>query len=208
MSSMAKPTFSDINNLLRELILPFYEIERDLSLPIQDHRNETDAEHSWGLAMMVCALAPQIDPKLDVGKACMLAVVHDLVEIYAGDTSVWAAASDHATKHDREQKALKTIKQKFPVFPNLTDLISEYENKETAEARFVWALDKFIALLTLYEDKGYYYLRDKIPKERFEKQFVEHRKKAHAHPIVKEYYEELRSAFDAHPEYFHQAKVK
>jgi 5'-deoxynucleotidase YfbR-like HD superfamily hydrolase len=202
----AKPTFSDIEKLFHGIIMPFYQIERDLSLPIQNHRNETDAEHSWSLALAACALTPQIDPKLDAGRTCQLAVVHDLVEVFAGDTSVWAKAKDHATKHERELKAQETIKEKFPMFPNVSALITEYEDKKSPESRFIWALDKFMALLALYEDKGYYYLRDKISKERFDKQFVEHRKKAHAHPVVGEYYEELVAAFAAHPEYFYQEK--
>lgn len=200
----AKPTFSEIEELYHGLILPFYQIERDLSLPIQGHRNETDAEHSWTLALSVCALAPQIAPTLNIGKCCMLAVVHDLVEVYAGDTSLWAAPEQQATKHNRERQALSTIKKNFNAFPAISELITEYEQKQTEEAVFVWALDKFIALLTLYEDKGYYYLRDKITKDKFDKQFIEHRKKANSHPAVGEYYEKLVEGFNAHPEYFYR----
>jgi len=201
---MAKPSFEDVESLIKELVLPFYALERDLSLPIQNHRNETDAEHSWSLALLTLALGPQIDPKLDVNKACVFAVVHDLVEVYAGDTSVWAADKHHATKHERELAALQKIKQRFTKFPHLAKTIEEYEDKSTNEARFVYALDKFLALLMLYEDRGYYYQRDKITKHRFDKQFEPHRKKAHSHKAVAEYYEELRKEFDTHPEYFYQ----
>ncbi len=195
--------FEDIKMLVHELILPFYQLERDLSLPIQNHRNETDAEHSWSLALLVLALAPKIDPKVDVHKACSFAVIHDLVEVYAGDTSVWAANDQHATKHEREAKALKIIKEHFKQFPSLGQLIEEYESKNSNEALFVFALDKFLALLMLYEDKGYYYHRDKITKQRFDKQFELHRKKAKSHKEVSKYYELLRAEFDAHPEFFY-----
>jgi len=199
---MSKPSFEDLQVFLRDLILPFYEIERDLSLPIQNHRNENDAEHSWGLAVMALSLAPQIDKKLDVGKIAIYAIVHDLVEVFAGDTSVWAAPEALASKNEREQAAIKVLAKRFPKFPALSQFITDYDRKDTPEAKFVFALDKFLALLTLYEDKGYYYLNNKITKERFEKQFEVHRKKAHSHDNVAEYYEELRAAFDAHPEYF------
>lgn len=76
---MSQPDFSDIQQLVRQLVLPFYTLERDLPLPIQNHRNENDAEHSWSLALLACSLAPEIDPQLDVGKICQYAVVHDLV---------------------------------------------------------------------------------------------------------------------------------
>ncbi len=201
---MKKPEFTDIQDLVRELILPFYALERDLSLPIQDHRNETDAEHSWSLAVLALALAPSIDSKLDANKACMFAVIHDLVEIYAGDTSVWAADEHHASKHVREIEALKQIQKKFNKFPAIGRLIEEYENKDSNEALFVYSLDKFLALLMLYEDKGYYYLRDKITKQRFDRQFEPHRKKAQSHKEVAKYYEQLRAEFDAHPEYFYK----
>jgi 5'-deoxynucleotidase YfbR-like HD superfamily hydrolase len=200
---MTRPTFSDIQKLFRELVIPFYEIERDLPLPIQDHRNENDAEHSWTLALGVCALAPRVDPDIDVGRACMLAVVHDMVEIYAGDTSVWAPLAEHDTKQAREEEALSTLKKKFPMFPTITDLIEEYEGKKTLESQFVWALDKFLALLVLYEDAGYYYLTNKRTWTQFTKQHITHRKKAHAHTEVGKYYDELYAAFEAHPEYFH-----
>ena len=201
---MGKPTFADIRKMYRELVVPFYQIERDMPLPIQNHRNENNAEHSWNLALGVCALAPQIDPELDVGRACMLAVVHDMVEIHAGDTSVWAAEEELDSKHERERKALVRIKDEFPMFPSIPQLIEEYEDKETPESLFVWALDKFLALLTLYEDEGYYYIRDKRTWEQFKKRHIAHRQKAQAHSQVGKYYDELMDAFEKHPEYFYQ----
>lgn len=201
---MSKPSFEELQRLLRELILPFYEIERDLSLPIQNHRNENDAEHSWGLALMGIALAPQIDPKLDTGKIAIFATIHDLVEVFAGDTSVWAADKKLATKEARERKALQEIKKRFATFPNIAKNIESYDKKDSPEAKFVFALDKFLALLTLYSDEGYYYKKNKITKERFEKQFALHRKKAHSHPDIAKYYEQLRTAIDTHPEFFHK----
>ncbi len=201
-SSNNKPSVVDIQLLVRELILPFYELERDLSLPIQNHRNETDAEHSWSLAFLTLALAPKIDSNIDVFKACAFAVLHDLVEVFAGDTSVWAADEKLASKHDRELKALNKIKEDFSNFPNIGQTIDMYEKKDSAEALFVHALDKFLALLLLYEDKGFYYIRGKITQKRFNIQFEPHRKKAQSHGEVARYYEKLRSEFDAHPEYF------
>ncbi len=199
----SKPEFKDIQKLLNELILPFYEIDRDLYLPIQNHRRENDAEHSWSLALLAMALAPEVDESLDVGKVAMFAVVHDLVEVYAGDTSVWAAKEEHATKAQREKAAAATINKRFTRFASIGKTIDEYESKKSPEAKFVWALDKFLALLMLYEDGGYYYHHHKITYEQFEKQFVTHRKKAHADPVVKEYYEQLRKKF-SDPKYFHK----
>lgn len=200
---MSKPTFKDIEKLFFELIMPFHQIERDLPMPIQNHRNDNDAEHSWSLALLAGCLAPQVDPSLDVGQVCMFAIVHDVVEIYAGDTSVWAPKAQLSQKSASEAAAIKKIQENFLQFPWLASTIETYEHKDTPEARFVWALDKFLNLLALYEDKGYYFLRGKITKERFEKHLATHRQKAHAHAGVAEYYEQLRSLCDQHPEYFY-----
>lgn len=201
---MAKPTFDDMQHLLSNLILPFYGVERDLPLPIQNHRNENDVEHSWALALAACALAPHIDKKLDLGKICQYAIVHDLVELYAGDISVWAADEQRASKQQKEKEAINKLAKNFPQFPWITKTIKEYESKKSSEALFVYALDRFMALLVLYTDRGYYYKRDKRSYADFDKKHKQYRHKSHAHAGVGRYYDELIAAFDAHPEYFHQ----
>ena len=203
---MTKPSFDDMYHLLTNLILPFYEVERDLPLPIQNHRNETDVEHSWSLAIAACSLASQIDPKLDVGKICQFAIVHDLVELYAGDVSVWASEDKLAKKQENERTAFQEIAKNFGQFPWLINTIEGYEKKDSAEALFVYALDRFMALLVLYADKGYYYLRDKRSKADFDKKHKSYRHKSHAHKDVGWYYDQLIKAFDEHPEYFHPSK--
>lgn len=186
-------------------MLPFYEIERDLAVPIYKRRRENDAEHSWSLAMLACSLAPELDSTLDVGNVCMFATVHDVVEIYSGDTSVWAPQERHLSKSKREKAALAKIKHTFAAFPWIGNTIEAYERKDTPEANFVWALDKFLNLLIVYADKGTYNIENhKVTKEMHEQQLIPHRIKAHAHPAVVPYYEELRSLFDSHPEYFFQ----
>lgn len=206
---MTRPSLKQIETLFQEIILPFHQIKRDLTLPIDDHRSDNDAEHSWSLALLACALAPEIDAQLDTGKVCMLAIAHDVVEVYAGDTSVWASKEQLASKAVREHQALKKIRQKFTQFSWLASIIEEYELKQTPESQFVWSLDKFLNLYMLYLDKGYYYsTKYKLTKQQVDNQLTEHRQKAHAHPQVAEYYEQVRAAFDAHPEYFYQGESK
>ncbi len=77
-----RPTSDHIQHLLTELVIPFYELKRDMPLPIPSRRMETDAEHSWSLSILACSLAPEIDPSLDVGRVCQFAVLHDLTERY------------------------------------------------------------------------------------------------------------------------------
>lgn len=198
-------TLDDIKELFRKVIIPFHTIERDMTLPLPDHRPDNDAEHSWSLGLLAIALAPEIDPKLDVGTVSIYATLHDLVEVYAGDTSVWADSAFIDSKKAREEEALTKLKTNFPAFPKLFDYLEEYENKSTDEANFVYALDKFINMLTLVEDKGHYYrVKHKITKSRYDEHLKSHREKAQTHPLVGKYYDEMRELFDSNPDHFYQ----
>lgn len=205
---MPKPQLADIQHLLNSMIIPFHEIERDMPLPVASKRNDNDAEHSWSLSLLAIALAPQIDKSLDVGKVCIFAVVHDLVEIYAGDTSVWGPAEELKTKAKREEAAVTEIQKQFGAFPMLGEWIEQYEHKGTPEAKFVYALDKFLNLLVRSTDKGEYFHANKITMERFNKFAPVHRRKAHSHVAVGEYYDELLDIFYKNPHFFAQGDNK
>jgi putative hydrolase of HD superfamily len=81
---MKKP---DIHRLIafEELLLRFRTIERMIPLPFSSQENENDAEHSYALAMTAWFLAPHF-PHLDRDEVIRMALAHDLVELYAGDT--------------------------------------------------------------------------------------------------------------------------
>ncbi len=198
-------TLTHIKQFFRKVIIPFHIIERDTTLPLPGHRPDNDAEHSWSLGILAVALAPEVDKSLNVGLVSIYATVHDLVEVYAGDTSVWADKKHLASKKEREEEALQQLKSDFPLFPNLFKYIDEYEKRDTDEAKFIYALDKFLNLLTIIEDEGYYY-REKyrITKNMYEQQLESHRAKAHSHPVVAKYYDELRELFDNNPKHFYQ----
>lgn len=110
---MPRPALEDIQRLIHKIALPFYLINRDMDIQITDtkHRKETDAEHAWSIALVACSVAPLIDGKLDVGKIAQLAIVHDLVEIYAGDVSIWGTEEDLSQRGKREEEALKRWKE-------------------------------------------------------------------------------------------------
>jgi putative hydrolase of HD superfamily len=193
-----------IDELIDDLVLPFYALKRDMLVPPENLRNENDAEHSWSLAVLACSMAEHIDPKLEVGLVAQFALVHDLTEIYAKDTSVWADDSELETKEEREAAALNIIKEKFAKFPWLINTLAVYESMESSEAKFVRAMDKFIALLIRIRDEGKFYHLNKISKEKFNRNLGVHRRKAQLHPGVAEYYEKIREEFDRHPEYFYK----
>lgn len=202
---MAKNLFNGTQKLLNELAFPFYAIKRDLHITATKRRLENDAEHSWTLAFIACAMAQHIDPSLDKGKVAQMAIVHDLVEVYAGDTSVWRTRKV-ASKESRESDALRKIGLNFKEFPWIHQTIAEYETKQSKESKYIWALDKYIALLTrlidVRNDSGYF-LQRKISQAKFERGIEAPRRKAQSHDAISQNYEKLIEKFINNPQWFY-----
>ena len=118
-------------------------VERS-SLLTDGSRCETTAEHSWHLALMAIVLHEYAPEPVDLGRVLALIAVHDLVEVYAGDTLIYDAAAV-ATQTAREDAAARRLFELLPEDqrPQLEALRIEFEAAETAEARFARALDSF-----------------------------------------------------------------
>ena len=111
-------------------------------------RRENSAEHSWHLALMAVVFAEHAPPGTDVMHAVRLLLIHDLVEIDAGDTFAFDLAG-HADKHARERAAADRL---FALLPpdqeaGIRALWEEFEEGATPEARYAVALDRFAGLL-------------------------------------------------------------
>lgn len=131
--------------ILRELAVPPCAITRTTVLPFDHGRQENDAEHSFSLALVAMCIAPLIDEKLDLGLISQYALVHDLVEIYAGDTSVYADQRLKDTKHRRERAAYDKLRGKFgDAYPWLLKTLDDYASRVNSESKFVYALDKIM----------------------------------------------------------------
>lgn len=107
-------------------------------------RKENDAEHSWHLATMAFILSEYAPADTNLLKVIKMVLIHDLVEIDAGDTYLFDEAAQH-DKAEREQKAADRI---FGILPQDTgnevmSLWVEFENRETNEARFAALMDRF-----------------------------------------------------------------
>lgn len=122
---------------------------------LHEHRRENSAEHSWHLAMLALILAEYADQTLDVAHVIKLVLVHDLVEIDAGDTFCYDTEElEH--KAAREQQAAARL---FGLLPpdqgdELWSLWREFEARHTAEAAFASALDRLMPLLHNYAGEG------------------------------------------------------
>lgn len=120
--------------------------------------NENDAEHSYQMAMCAWFVNERLNLTLDTGKILRYALVHDLVEVYAGDTpTIGAAAQNHTAddKRRREADAFARITREWSSdFPDMIDAMEAYEAKADPESLLIYTLDKTITKLNNIEDGG------------------------------------------------------
>ena len=136
------------------------EIDKEKSILRQTHltgytRQENDAEHAWHMAIMIYLLKEYANEEFDVTKAMMMALIHDIVEIDAGDTYAYDV-ENKKTQEERERKAAERI---FGILPEeqqkeLKGLFEEFEAGETKEAKFVRAMDNLQPLLLNNSNNG------------------------------------------------------
>lgn len=109
-------------------------------------RPESDAEHSWHLAVFLILLENEFED-VDFARMLKLALIHDLPEIYAGDTNPYRGDTDN--KKENEIKAAERLFAKLPhgAFQNLTSLFNEYMEQETIESQIVKSADKLMPLI-------------------------------------------------------------
>ena len=118
-------------------------------------RPENDAEHSWHLAVMTMVLAEHSDAPIDVLKVLKMVLIHDIVEIDAGDTFIYDTLKSHSNT-DNERKAALRI---FGILPKeqgdeLIAIWEEFETGVTNEAKFAKSMDRFEPLLQNASNNG------------------------------------------------------
>ena len=117
-------------------------VDRMTKIVCED-RVENDAEHSWHVALMALVLAPYAKVEVDVQRVITLLLIHDVVEIDAGDTYIYS----NANADDQFSSELKAAKRIFGLLPAeqanfLTEAWQEFEARETLEAKFAKAIDR------------------------------------------------------------------
>ncbi len=131
----------DVERVLRlaRISLRLGEVERVPTHP--DGRRETDTTHTVMLALLAAEAADELG--LDVGRAVLFALVHDLVEVYAGDTdtSQGLSGDERALKRAREHAAAQRLDRELPGSV-LVRALADYEDRQEDEARLVHLLDK------------------------------------------------------------------
>ena len=136
------------------------ELDKEKNILRQTHlsghgRRENDAEHAWHMALMVFLLQEYADEPFDVSRAMMMALIHDVVEIDAGDTYAYDAEG-LTTQKEREEKAADRL---YGLLPDdqrdtLRALFEEFEANQTPEAHFAHAMDNLQPLLLNHSNGG------------------------------------------------------
>ena len=146
------------------------EIDKEKNILRQTHlsnhgRQENDAEHAWHMAIMIYLLKEYANEQFDIARAMMMALIHDIVEIDAGDTYAYDTIG-LKTQKEREKRAADRI---FGILPDdqkeeLKNLFEEFEACKTAEAKFAHAMDNFQPLLLNNSNDGSDWIKHNVDK--------------------------------------------
>lgn len=137
---------------------------------LDDSRHENDAEHAWHLAVMAMTLSEHAnDGALDISRVIEMVLIHDIVEIDAGDALVY----DTALREEKKEKELRAAERIFGMLPEdqrdaFRDLWEEFEARGTSEARFAAALDRLEPIVQNASTRGHAWLENGITRQQAE----------------------------------------
>lgn len=136
------------------------EIDKEKNILRQTHlsnqgRRENDAEHAWHMAIMVCLLKEYANEPIDVAKTMLMILIHDIVEIDAGDTYAY----DEKGLETQKEREVQAAERLFGLLPQdqgaeLRALFDEFEAYESPEARFAHTMDNFQPMLLNCSNDG------------------------------------------------------
>lgn len=149
-----------MNERLEKQIEFILEADKEKNILRQTHltnhgRRENDAEHAWHMAMMAYLLKEYSNREIDIAKVMIMCLIHDIVEIDAGDTYCY----DEEAKKSQQAREEAAKERIFSLLPNdqkeeLISLFDEFEANETAEANFAHTMDNFQPLLLNNSNDG------------------------------------------------------
>lgn len=149
----------DIERLNRQFEF-FREIDKEKNIIRQTYladgsRQETDSEHAWQMAVMTLLLAEYSNTEIDKFRTISMILVHDLVEVYAGDTYAY----DEEAKKTQRERELKSAEKLFSILPQdqakyIRELWDEFEEQKTPEAKFAKTMDNIQPVMLNIASKG------------------------------------------------------
>ena len=143
----------EVDNRFKKQIDFILEVDQEKNIFRQTHlsrngRNENDAEHAWHMALMAYILKEYSNKKIDIEKVMLMCLIHDVVEIDAGDTYAYDSEG-LKTQKEREERAKNRIYSLLPEDQKkeLSGIFDEFEENVTPEANFAHAMDNLQPLL-------------------------------------------------------------
>ena len=192
-----------MNDRLQKQIDFIVKIDEEKNILRQTHlshhgRRENDAEHAWHMAIMAYLLQEYANQEVDIGRVMILCLIHDIVEIEAGDTYAYDEEAKK-TQAERERKAAEHL---FAMLPEdkcrmMHELFDEFEHGDTPEARFARAMDNFQPLLLNDANQGESWMEHDVARSS-----IDARQKKTADGS-KQLYEVIESILDRHMELGH-----
>ena len=131
-------------------------VKRQITLPLDNDRHENSAEHSWHVALMATTLAPFAAQPIDISRVVRMILIHDVVEIDAGDLFAFQEAAEHEAQAEKELAAAKRIFGLLPAPLNqeLLALWLEFEEAETPDAEFAKAMNRVLPVFQNMQNQG------------------------------------------------------
>lgn len=179
-----------LQNLLgfAKILNEFQKVERVIRVR-DSERLENDVEHSYDLAMLAWYILSTTETKLNHDKVIRYALIHDFLEVYAGDTYNFSTDVAYvASKHEREAAAVIKLRETISEFTELHEAIDAYEKRGDAESRFVYALDKIDPIVQTYLDDGRGWKERKVTIDMI---YENKKDKVASSPEVKKYFDEF-----------------
>lgn len=144
-----------MKNILRQTLL------------MDKSKRENDAEHSWHFAIMAMTLSEYANKSVNIDRVIRMALVHDLVEIYADDTFCY----DEVGYEDKEKREKEAADKLFSLLPEeqaieFRSLWEEFDKMETPDARFAAAVDRFQPFFSNYYTDGHTWALNKVTSDK------------------------------------------
>lgn len=139
-------------------------VYRKALIRADNNRYENSAEHSWHIALTAHILAPYANSTVDINRVCLMLLIHDIVEIDAGDTF---AFDHHTILGEQAEKEAAAAERIFGLLPSpqrkiLIDLWHEFEQAESADAQFAKAMDRILPLIQNMQNQGGSWVQNKV----------------------------------------------
>ena len=142
-------------------------VYRKALVKTDNNRFENSAEHSWHIALMANVLAPYADKPIDIHRVTLMLLIHDIVEIDAGDTFAFDEKAILAEQSDKEEKAAARL---FGLLPksqrdSYISLWEEFEGAETSDAKFAKSMDRVLPLIQNMQNEGGSWAKHNVTKQ-------------------------------------------